>query len=357
MAERGTHFSALDSLRGIAAVIVVLHHIEWGSLISTNPLITNGYLMVDFFFVLSGFVIALNYSGRLRDGGLGRFIWLRFWRLYPLHLLMLFVFVGIEVAKWFAQTRLGIAAGEPAFSQSNGQAFALQLFLLQGFTQPTGLTFNGAAWSISVEFYAYLLFAVIAVFFRGTVAIAATLSLIGIGLVLTTDLDFAGKCLYGFFLGCILFRLMPRYELRGLFAELFPAAALTALAGLIASASYEVAAVFAPPLSALVIAAIVSCPNSLVTRALRVGPLLLLGSISYSVYMVHGAVLWLFNQGLFLYPASISPMSGTILAAVAVTVTLALASGTYRWVEEPWRRWSKTYPLARFGLSPEKRVH
>ncbi len=51
------HFLALDSIRGIAALSVVLYHMSWTSVIESQSYVRNSYLMVDLFFVLSGFVI------------------------------------------------------------------------------------------------------------------------------------------------------------------------------------------------------------------------------------------------------------------------------------------------------------
>ncbi len=57
-------FEALDGWRGICACLVVLFHFHGYSPLNTSGLIRNSYLFVDFFFVLSGFVIACNYSTR-----------------------------------------------------------------------------------------------------------------------------------------------------------------------------------------------------------------------------------------------------------------------------------------------------
>ena len=90
-------FVTLESLRGIAALIVVVYHAVWLNPVTQSRFFSNGALMVDFFFVLSGFVICHSYGDRLlnlRD--FGRFLWLRLGRLYPLHFALLMVFVLIE---------------------------------------------------------------------------------------------------------------------------------------------------------------------------------------------------------------------------------------------------------------------
>ena len=57
----------LESLRGIAAISVALHHFSINSILQNNYYVKNSYLMVDFFFVLSGFVIAYNYMDKLTN--------------------------------------------------------------------------------------------------------------------------------------------------------------------------------------------------------------------------------------------------------------------------------------------------
>jgi peptidoglycan/LPS O-acetylase OafA/YrhL len=78
------HFETLDALRGVAALAVLLLHTNyylWPSLARS------AYLAVDFFFVLSGFVVAYAYDGKLAGGlPVARFLKLRMVRIYPLHL-------------------------------------------------------------------------------------------------------------------------------------------------------------------------------------------------------------------------------------------------------------------------------
>jgi peptidoglycan/LPS O-acetylase OafA/YrhL len=83
-------FAALDSWRGLAACLVALHHLSrsMDSHVNALGLIPNSYLFVDFFFVLSGFVIAANYEQRLAEGfSVWRFALLRFGRLCRTQLL------------------------------------------------------------------------------------------------------------------------------------------------------------------------------------------------------------------------------------------------------------------------------
>ncbi|RZK37387.1 MAG: acyltransferase, partial [Hymenobacter sp.] len=82
-----THIIALDAFRGLAAVCVVAHHIGQ---ISGMSIGRHGYIAVDFFFMLSGFVVSQAYE-RTFGGGVraASFLWARVQRLYPT------IFVGL----------------------------------------------------------------------------------------------------------------------------------------------------------------------------------------------------------------------------------------------------------------------
>jgi peptidoglycan/LPS O-acetylase OafA/YrhL len=79
------HFEVLDGLRGVAALsIVVFHFMEWIFTDFSKNFIGHGYLAVDFFFCLSGFVVAYAYDDRIKEMGLTQFFKSRLIRLYPL---------------------------------------------------------------------------------------------------------------------------------------------------------------------------------------------------------------------------------------------------------------------------------
>src|SRR5262249_28829215 len=85
-----SRYIALDGWRGICAIGVALHHFPQIFLFSNAPLFRSGWLFVDFFFVLSGFVITHAYGGKLRSASSTlEFMTRRFFRLYPLHLFIL----------------------------------------------------------------------------------------------------------------------------------------------------------------------------------------------------------------------------------------------------------------------------
>src|SRR5215213_4364642 len=79
------HFEILDGLRGIAALaVVIFHFMEWVFTDVSKNFIGHGFLAVDFFFCLSGFVIGYAYDDRIAKMGLRRFFTSRIIRLHPL---------------------------------------------------------------------------------------------------------------------------------------------------------------------------------------------------------------------------------------------------------------------------------
>src|ERR1700746_4045007 len=91
---------ALDSLRGLCALMVALLHINSVSHISESSFVRQSWLFVDFFFVLSGFVIAFTYLDKIESkAALVEFAIRRFGRVWPLHAAILRLFVVSECLK------------------------------------------------------------------------------------------------------------------------------------------------------------------------------------------------------------------------------------------------------------------
>src|ERR1700737_2363832 len=103
-------FDALDSLRGLSALMVVLYHANFSSFLYNLPIIRHSYLFVDFFFVLSGFIMYYNYGSLTDTASFRQFIGMRFFRLYPLHFTLLMVFVGSEALSALVRMFRGGAA-------------------------------------------------------------------------------------------------------------------------------------------------------------------------------------------------------------------------------------------------------
>lgn len=157
-AHRGRpNLAALTGLRALAAGWVVLFHFR-SDLIALAPwleptrqLMAAGYLGVDLFFPLSGFVLAYNYADAMRHWSwpaTADFLRNRVARVWPVH----FVTLNIDLAIAVASGTLGIGAGGHRRTVS---AYVENLFMVQYWWNDRP-SFNGPAWSISAEFFAYL---------------------------------------------------------------------------------------------------------------------------------------------------------------------------------------------------------
>ncbi len=155
-------FQVLDIFRGVFAIFVVLYHMReyTKSVVLQNGFVQNSFLFVDFFFILSGFVIAYNYQNKRFDGDAAwSFIKKRVRRIYPLHLCMLLVFLLYEGVKVFAKHNMVVEINK---TYNDVYTFISSLFLLNSVKLPhiRGLSWNNPSWSISAEMLSYLLFAI-----------------------------------------------------------------------------------------------------------------------------------------------------------------------------------------------------
>jgi peptidoglycan/LPS O-acetylase OafA/YrhL len=152
----------LTGIRALAALLVLGMHTEQNvpaGLDLLLPFFARGYLGVDFFFVLSGFIITHVYLESLASPNLSAvqiFLWHRFIRLYPIHITVLAGLVAIVSFVGAA----GFALNNPQQWQWNDLLWQLTLLQAWGVTRSPG--WNVPSWSISAEWFAYLLFPLLA---------------------------------------------------------------------------------------------------------------------------------------------------------------------------------------------------
>jgi peptidoglycan/LPS O-acetylase OafA/YrhL len=157
------YLPALTGLRFWLAIWVILHHISSKGMMLeawTNSLpapiakvIHSGYLAVNAFFVLSGFVLARTYAQtRWNPKSLGRFFTARFARIYPVYLASL-----VMVSPFIIETMV-----KPHWSAAERATLLTDYVLvLQGWLAPLGVGWNTPAWSLSCEFFFYLCFPIL----------------------------------------------------------------------------------------------------------------------------------------------------------------------------------------------------
>jgi len=341
-------------------LLVALYHLRPNASPGEHGLIHGSFLFVDFFFVLSGFVLTQAYADAIgRPADVGIFMVRRFGRLWPLHIALLLAFVLL--AHWNLtdeKLRFDIVGADHEVNP-----LWTNLALTQSLGVHEHLTFNYPSWSISTEFYVNLAF-VLALFAtpQRLPLIAACLVLVGAAVVIAfarhgmdTTFDFGFfRCLYGFFLGVLLHRLWiarPSLRLTGTIAEVLAVALAVVF---VASAGRGPLSFAAPIVFAAVVWVFASEAGAL-SRLLKLRPLQTLGAWSYSIYMVQALVLQAFILAAGALAVALGPAwrfntlvnrdgSGSwAIAALSVCVFLGAIIGlsalTHTLIERPFRRW------------------
>ena len=339
---RRPELRALTSVRGLAAWLVVLFHIR-GSIIGLPPLavsiLSKGYLAVDFFFLLSGFVIWLSWGEKLRDGGLAAipgFLHKRIARIWPLHAFILACTVALAL--------LLLATGRHDSVEYPFHLLPLHVLLMQnwGFTET--LAWNGPSWSISTEMAAYLLFPmlVMTIDLRRLHAITLGAMIVGLAMILNAVCAHAGnttlnydivrfglvRCLIEFGAGTSCCALWLRLRARPIAPALVLTAIAAAIAYLWASGLPEALAV---PLLFASILLLLALTSQLRGNPLNTTVLHYFGEISYATYLSHLVLFVTFKLALVTNPTAIP----TPLVALYLSIVLLASVVLYHFVERP----------------------
>lgn len=356
------YFHALDGIRGILALTVAFYHVQWAGLFTSNAFIQNGYLAVDFFFCLSGFLMFRLYGGMQSAADAKSFLRKRFVRIYPLHLFTLCAMAAYLGLRLIIH-KMGYPIIDPGEalpfspeSTDNAGTFLSNVFLTQSMGLHDSLTFNGPAWSISVEFYTYIVFAIITiiapiktplhilyVLLFGLMTYAF-LALNKPNLDVTYDLGIL-RCFAGFSIGMVsswLFDLdrQPEKSSGRIKATLLELLVLVMSAYWVIAAEGVMTFTIAPILLSLMI--VFAAGNGWISHVLGRGIFQYLGKISYSIYLNHALIIVVFNVALnkaFGDVLNISYEMGTLISLVYLCVVLLSSHITYHLVEMPATKW------------------
>ncbi len=366
------YFVTLDALRGLCALFVAGGHLRTSGHLSQLPMLHGIGRWVDFFFVLSGFVIAHSAFAMLaeqphRTPG---FIVRRVGRIWPLHAVMLILLVGYQCALLVAN-RHGFVHEPVAFTDRYAPALLPANFgMVQVWLGLPYPSWNIPAWSISAEFAAYLVFALALWMMRARGRWFFLLLAVGSGAlaviwtphVMGNDSNFAVlRCLFGFSTGVVAHWLWShrpdwRLPLPG-FAE--PLMLVIAF-GVVSLMPRTCATLFVPIFALTVL--VFAQEQGWLSRAMGGTGGRLLGRYSYAIYIIHFLIATLILSFAAVAPKlGISAVTtghiGTVTAIVGppflmdllligyLALIVALAAISFRVIENPARitaaRWAK----------------
>ena len=369
-ADTKPHYELLDGLRGVAAILVVFYHVFEGLAFAqyengvgdgTITTLNHGHIAVDFFFILSGFVISYAYDDRWEKMTVGGFFKRRLIRLHPMLVMgavigtVTFAIVGFEKwngatapASWVMMAMLltmfmvPAVPGAPYEVRGNGEMFPL----------------NGPGWSLFFEYIGNILYALVirrlstrmlallavllgAVhcwFFVGDVSGYGS---VGVGWTID-EVNFWGgmvRMMFPFTVGMLLARTFTPRKVKGAFwISSFVLIVLFAMPYIKSEGSINLNALYEVLCIAVVFPAIVqfaACGSCGAATARVCG---VLGDISYPLYIVHYPIMYVFYAWLIEKKYyNFEECWGMAMFVVVISILLALLC--LKLYDEPVRKW------------------
>lgn len=383
-------FLALDSWRGVAALFITLYYLPALYHFNGSEFIHGAFLGVDFFFVLSGFVITHSYFHRIdKLSSITHFMTRRIARLLPLHVFMLILLIGYEVMLLVA-TKVGIDSPRAIFDhRTSFESIFTNLFLLQSLGIHDTTTWNLPSWSISTEFYTYLVFAIMAVTLRKYWYVACVV-IVGCSAALLIfiskdngnyinwghDWGFY-RCLMGFFSGSIIYGIYMKLSQNGqkrlAYANLFEVLALSLMGYLIAVKAHSPVNMLAPVIFGFAIF-VFAFEGGFISNLLKASPFKALGRWSYSIYLTHFFIVQIIMSVVIVFEKifKVSLKSEIIimgdpkfmidfgnvfyndlLALAYLAITLGFSAFTYKFVELKGQAWINNLT----GIKPKEKAN
>ena len=370
------YISNLTPLRGIAALLTLIFHIDLlfgngGGLLlklQDSKMINKMYLMVDLFFILSGFIMFHVYGTWFEKGvnttDFKKFTIARFARVYPLHLFTL----CYTIVLFSITGRLGIP--EVPVIQIENSIFSIftNLFLLQSMNFHKWFSWVHASWSISTEWWMYILFPFLVVPFAkfnplgraiATAACVLGYAIITVWLIplvtfppeipfvkpivadLTINVGYQYgffRCLFGFVIGMMIYKSYQSNFLKKYLSNGYSLLLLTF--GFLICLHFAIPDIFSVLFLPFIILS-VAYGSQGINKILNTAILQKIGDWSFSIYLVHQPVFYTLGAFIFYFkiPLQFDIFAAWMSAFVLIGLVLLVSYLTYRFVEVPARHW------------------
>ena len=326
-------YVTLDGMRGIAALAVALFHYNVSQA-------RHGYIAVDFFFVLSGFVLYRTYWPRWQAGmGTWNFMKRRVIRLYPLF------FAGVVITTLSALSNRYTGKGAVVSYEKLAAILPFNLVMLPSPLTSTLFPLNVPAWSLFFELVAS--FALVAVLFRLPRTVLLALCLAAGAWYAPVVLDHDGgnlgavwkqvgtsmvRTVFSFTAGILIARL-PQPEMRA--SGWKGLVCLVAIAAMLLLELPEIPAGYHDVACAMVLAPLLVWAGARCEPPRYLVPVAwFLGEVSYGVYAVH----WALMEPLRYFKDDLG-YDPVLMACIFLGCCMALAWLCVRWVDVPMRNW------------------
>jgi len=358
-------FEVLDSFRGLAALFVVLFHMHYVGSITELSFFRGTSLFVEFFFVLSGFVLAHGYGWK-ENLKFKDFLIARTFRLLPLHIVILVVFILLEFGKLFAYQHGFHFNDIPFTNETNPNDIIPNLLLLQSWLPNTNsLSWNTPSWSISIEYYMYMLFfASLLIKKENLKYILWFLISIIMSVFIFLGVEIAQEILRGlscFFGGALTYLLYKNTEGKINFNKNYFTLLeiiLLILVVLILSSDIHYKSLVASLLFCIQVF-IFAFEKGSISQILKQKIFLYLGKLSYSIYMIHSVILFfalstfmiiqkIFNIKLEIMVNDVrtidlgNPIFNNISIIITLAIIIFLSGFTYKYIEQKGQNMGKS---------------
>jgi peptidoglycan/LPS O-acetylase OafA/YrhL len=341
-----TQIQALTGLRAFLAIWVVTRHLfhafdggPFFDLGMSVPLFDKGYLGVDGFFILSGFILAYNYANDANGRAFSYrdFITARFARVYPVHFVCLFAAAAMILFKEHHLHKHIIGT-----DQTTWLGFVQNLFLVNSWSLKTITGWNDVAWSVSAEWFAYVFFPLFIMLaparnrLFASIALLLPIAALGVAELNAADhLSLPGglmRLVPEFYAGVLLCRLRRM----GSFADLPMFTGIFAIALVLGGVFVGIDSLSVVGLGVLVFA--LSSRTEWLARPLSLGWVVYMGEVSYCLYMVQRFPLEALSYARKnFHVVGALPMPVQML--VFFTALILCAMALHHVIENPVRRW------------------